>query len=106
MKETIFLIVSQNKVERMVKNLPVLSRGEIPVKVNVSIEPQAFRTPVIEKDVYVEDWREGIDIADVDFKQTSITKDEAELIKKARLEAMTEVLRNNGYEVTKAQQSE
>lgn len=104
MKETIYLIVSGTKVERMVKTEPSLQqlkRGEIPVKLLVSVEPKAFRTPVVEKEVYVEDWREGVDIADVDFKRTAITKEEADLIRQRRLQLMAETLETQGYVVRK-----
>lgn len=109
MKEVIYLIVSGSKVERMVKNEPSLRNlrnGEIPVKAIVTVDQKAFRMPIIEKEVYVEDWREGIDIADVDFKQTAITPKEAELIRKSRLETMAEIMKQNGYTVTKEETDE
>jgi hypothetical protein len=101
MKEVIYLVISRYKVERMTKNLHALGRGEIPVKVVVEVEETAFRTPVIEKKVYVEDWREGIDIVDIDFKETAITPEEAEVIKQRRLETMRGILEHQGYTVTK-----
>jgi hypothetical protein len=81
MKEVIYLVVSPYKVERMTKNLPSLSRGEIPVKLTVHVEDKAFREPVISKEVHIEDWREGVDIADVEFRGSVITPEEADLIK-------------------------
>jgi hypothetical protein len=101
MKEVIYLVAGSGGVRRMTKNLPSLYKGEIPIKVTVTVEPKAFRTPVIEKEVYVEDWREGIDMADVDFKQTAITPEEAEIIRKNRLKKMSEILKANGYQITK-----
>jgi hypothetical protein len=104
MKETIYLVVNRNKVERMTKNLPSLSRGEIPVRVNIQVEETAFRTPVIEKEVYVEDWREGVDMGDVEFEGTAITKEEVEIIRARRLEKMQEILQSQGYTVTKEEE--
>ena len=85
MKETIYLVVSPYKVERMTKNLPGLSRGEIPVKLTITVDEKAFREPVISKEVHIDDWREGVDIADVEFRGSVITEEEAEIIKQRRL---------------------
>jgi chitinase len=103
MKETIYLIVSPYKVERMTKNLPDLKRGEIPIRVELEVAETAFRTPVIVKEVYVEDWREGIDMADVDFEGRAITAEEAQLIRERRLEKMKEILETQGFTVEKAE---
>src|SRR4051812_46707668 len=106
MTETIYLVVDRNGVKRFTKNLPGLNRGEIPVKVNVSVEESAFRTPVIEKEIVVEDWRQGVDIADVEFKEAVITEEEAVLIRERRLEKMRELLIQQGYTVTKGGDAE
>jgi hypothetical protein len=106
MKEVIYLVVSRNKVERMTKNLPAIGRGEVPVKVTVTIEDKAFRTPVIEKEVYIDDWREGVDMADVEFRESVITKEEAEIIRQKRLAKMQEILEAQGYQITKPEESE
>ena len=106
MKEVIYLVVSRNKVERMTKNLPSIYKGEIPVKVTVTIEDTAFRTPVIEKEVYIDDWREGVDMADVEFKESVITKEEAEIIRQKRLAKMQEILEAQGYQITKPEETE
>lgn len=106
MREVIYLVVNRNKVERMTKNLPSLGRGEIPVKVSVTIEDTAFRTPVIEKEVYVEDWREGIDMADVDFNGLAITEEEVKVIRERRLAKMKEILESQGYSVEKEEDEE
>lgn len=103
MKETIFLVVSRRTVERMTKNMPALNRGEIPIKVEVTVEESAFREPVLVKEVYVEDWREGIDIADIDFKQTFLTEEEAEIIRARRLDEMKKILESKGYSVSEPQ---
>src|SRR4051794_39286514 len=101
MNTTIYLIVDGRGVQRMTKSLPSLYKGEIPIKLNLTVEPTAFREPVIEKTVVVEDWREGIDIADVNFKETTITETEAQLIQEQRLQRMAEVLAAQGYVITK-----
>jgi hypothetical protein len=106
MKEIIYLVVSPYKVERMTKNLPSLHRGEIPVKLTVNVDAKAFREPVISKEVYIEDWREGIDIADVEFKSNIITEEEAEQIRQRRLEKMRDILQEQGYMVTEPEVSE
>jgi hypothetical protein len=99
MKEVIYLTVSRDRVENMTKRLPSVRRGEIPVKLTVSVDEKAFREPVIEKYVTIEDWTNGIDIADVEFTQSIITSEEAEMIRQARLAKMKEILEGQGYEV-------
>lgn len=105
MKEVIYLVVSQRKIERMTKTMPNLYRGETVVKLGVTVDPKAFQPPVLDQEVVVNDWRDGIDLEDVEFKQNIITKDEAELIKQRRLERMQEILQNQGYEVTKPEEA-
>jgi hypothetical protein len=87
----------------MTKNLPATSRGEIPVKLHVTIEEGAFREPVIAKEVVINDWREGIDMADVEFEWLSITEEEAEVIRGRRLEKMKSILESNGYSIQKVE---
>jgi hypothetical protein len=100
-REIIYLVADRRGVSRMTKNMPSLNRGEIPIKLVLEIEDTAYREPVIEKHVHVEDWRQGVDIADVQFKETIITEEEAELIRQRRLEKMQEVLEEQGYVVTR-----
>lgn len=106
MKETIYLVVSPYKVERMTKNLPGLSRGEIPVKLTITVDEKAFREPVISKEVHIDDWRDGVDIADVEFRGSVITEEEAELIKQRRLEKMRGILEAQGFTVTEPEAAE
>jgi hypothetical protein len=101
MRETIYLAVSRRRVERLSKRFPDLKRGEIPVKLTVTVDEGAFREPVIEREVTICDWRDGIDISDVDFTESFITEQEAELIRAQRLEAMSKVLQSKGYTVRK-----
>ncbi len=106
MNEIIYLVVDRYNVKRMTKNLPSLNRGEIPIKLELVVEETAFRNPVIEKRVVVEDWRQGVDIADVDFKETTITEEEAELIRERRLEKMRGILEAQGYKITQPEPQE
>ena len=101
MKETIYLVVSKNKVERMTKTLPNLYRGEIPVKLSVEVDETAFREPVLERKVTINDWQEGIEIADIEFRESIITEEEAEKIRQMRLDKMQQILTNHGYSVEK-----
>lgn len=101
MEEIIYLTADRSGIKRFTKNLPSLNRGEIPIKLIITIEDTAFRNPVIEKRVHVEDWRQGVDIADVDFKETLITEEEAALIREQRLDKMRQVLQQQGYTVVK-----
>lgn len=106
MKEIIFLRVSKKGVHGFTKNLPSLSRGEIPVKLTLTVEDSAFREPVVAKEVTITDWREGIDIADVEFKEAIITEEEASLIKQRRLAKMRDILKQHGYNVEEPTQQE
>ena len=56
MKEVIYLTASRNGVGSTVrKNLPTnLSRGEVPIKVVVTIADDAFAPPVIEQAISIE----------------------------------------------------
>lgn len=100
MREVIYLRVSKNKVEGMTKNLPYLNRGEIPVKLVINVTDKAFNPPTLDQEVIVDDWRHGIDLEDVEFKQNIITKEEAETIRQQRLDKMQKVLKQQGYTIT------
>lgn len=106
MKEVIYLRVTRHRVEGMTKRLPELSRGEIPVKLVIEVDDTAFREPVIEQRIRVSDWRQGIDIADVEIREGIITEDEAALIRERRLAAMQQVLIDHGYEVVPPEDDE
>ena len=106
MKDVLFLVCNREKVEYMRKTLPDIKRGEILVKLSMEVAPKAFGSPTIEKQIYVEDWKEGIDIEDVEFRKNTITKEEAELIKTKRIEKMKQILENQGYVVEKPEKKE
>jgi hypothetical protein len=99
-KEVIYLRVSKRGISGMTKGLPQLARGEIPVKLVLEVDDAAFGPPVLEQHVRIVDWRQGIDIADVDFREAIITEAEAEVIRARRIEAMRKVLEGQGYTVT------
>lgn len=100
MQETIYLAVSRWRVERMNKSMPDLKRGEIPVKLLVTVDEGAFREPVIEMSVHVTDWRDGLAFADPELRDGIITEAEAETIRQQRLTAMRKTLEGRGYTVT------
>lgn len=99
MREVIYLAVGRRGARAMTKNLPQLQRGEIPVKIVLEIEQSAFREPVLERHVIIADWREGIDLGDLDLKEGTITEEEAAMIRTQRLDRMAEALRGHGYGV-------
>lgn len=105
MRETIFLRVSRNKVEGMTKSLPHINRGEIPVKLTIEVSDEAFKEPTIAKEVIIEDPLAGTDIAaDVEFRGSVITEEEAKKIKAMRIDRMAEILRSEGYEIIKEEE--
>jgi hypothetical protein len=99
-KDTIYLRVTRNAVTGMTKSPPKLNRGEIFVKVVVDVEPSAFREPVIERRIHVADWREGVDLGDIDLKVATITEEEAQIIRQRRLALMRKILEEHGHVVT------
>lgn len=105
MIETIYLYADKWGVNRMTKNLNQVKRGEIPIKLQLEISEEAFREPIIEKYVKIEDWRQGVDIADVDFNETFITEEEAAKVREMRLEKMSQILAEQGYLVSKKEES-
>jgi hypothetical protein len=105
-RETIYLVINRRGVERMTKRLPELKRGEIPVKLTVSVADTAFREPVIERDVEIVDWRDGLEISDVELRESFITEEEAAVIRQRRLAKMRELLEQNGFTVTPSEQEE
>lgn len=100
MRETIWLVVSPSRVERMTKKPPSVNRGEIAVKVNLEVPLKSFRPPVIERTLLIEDWRDGTELEDVHLRNDVITEEEAKLIVERRLARMAEILRERGYSVS------
>lgn len=104
MKDTIYLICSKNKVERMVKtsrSATDLRKGEIPIKLKVEVPSENWKPPFIEKEIRVNRWDENIDVEDVDFHGQFVTEEEAERIREMRINKMKEILQEQGYTVTK-----
>ncbi|WP_020402227.1 hypothetical protein [Gracilimonas tropica] len=104
MKDTFYLIVSNSKVERMVKTHRAakdLNRGEIPVKVNLEIPDTNWKPPYLEKDIVVNRWDEGIDVEDVNFDGQYVTEEEADMIRQHRIQKMKEILEQQGFTVAK-----
>lgn len=99
MREIIYLVADRQGVLKMTKNLPRLDRGQIPIKVDVQVDPAAYGPPVIEMKLHVRDWREGLSMPDPEMREMVITEAEAEQIRKQRLAKMTEMLIARGYTV-------
>jgi hypothetical protein len=101
-RDTIYLVFDRHSVIRMTKRSPALGRGEVYTKVAFEAQDRVFREPVLETSILIEDWREGLDIGDVELKEGTITSTEAEMIRKARVEAMVNELEGRGYTVVPA----
>lgn len=100
MKDTIWLRCDRIRVLTMTKTQPALRRGEIPVKLIIEVEEGAYREPVIEKQITIVDWREGIDFADVELHEATITEAEAEMIRQSRIRELVSALERRGYKVS------
>jgi hypothetical protein len=101
MKETVFLTVTRNKVEKLTKQLPYLKKGEYVIAVDVDIKEDAFNEPTIRKSIVVENWHQGIDVSDIEFSEPYITEEEAEIIRSRREQQLIESLQAKGYEIKK-----
>lgn len=101
MKDTIYLIVDQRGVQGMRKSFIGTKRGEVCVKLNVEVDKKAFSPPVLEQRVYVADWRDNVDIEDVQFNKGIITEDEAKMIREKRIEKMATILETQGFTITR-----
>ena len=104
MEDVIYLIVSPDKVERMVKtesSAMNLKRNEIPVKLTVHIDSKNWEKPFIEKEIHIERFDNGIGLEDVKFEKNFITEEEAEMIRQSRLEKMKGILEGEGFTVSK-----
>lgn len=101
MVETIYLRVDRNGVKGMTKTLPRLNKNEYPVKINIEVKPEAFREPLMEKDIVISDWRQGLAFPDVDLKNMTITQQEADRIVADREAELVKDLQAKGYQITK-----
>lgn len=99
MKDTIYLTVDRRGVQSMRKSYQGAARGQAVVKVNVTVDENAFKPPMLEQSIVVSDWSDNIDMEDVKFERGIITQEEAEMVKKRRLEKMKEILESQGYTV-------
>lgn len=100
-KDTIYLVITNSGVDRMTKRMPATSRGEHLIKLAVTVDPKAFRDPVLTQEIVIEDWREGLEFSDVAFEQPFISPAEADVIRERRRQQLIEALRSQGYEVTR-----
>lgn len=103
MKDVIYLVVNRNKVERMKmnKNLPSLYKGEYVMRVEATVDDDAFNEPMLTKQVHIENWRQGIDVSDVEFSEPYITEEEATIIRDRRELQLIESLKAKGYNISK-----
>jgi hypothetical protein len=99
-RDTVFLVITPRKVDRMAKTVPAVRADEIVVKLVVEVPPGRFRTPTVERHVVIEDWTDGTELGDLELRQDFITEAEAKLIVERRLSRMAEVLREHGYTVS------
>jgi hypothetical protein len=99
MKDTIYLCISARGVQKMTKSMPDTRAGEIAVRLEVEVDASALRPPVLTRKVHIADWRDGIELSDVEFREGIITDDEATLIRQRRLDRMEQILAEHGYKV-------
>lgn len=104
MKDVIYLTVTRHKVEKMTKNVPYLRKGEYVVRVDVEVKEDAFHEPTVVKQVVIENWRQGVDVSDVEFSEPYITEKEAEQIRAQREADLIESLKAKGYTITKEEE--
>jgi len=104
MKDVIYLTVTRNKVEKMTKNIPYLRKGEYVMRVEVTVDDDAYTEPMVTKEVHVDNWRQGIDVSDVEFSEPYITEEEAETIRANREAALIESLKAKGYKIEKVEE--
>lgn len=62
------------------------------MKLTIAVPPEAFNPPTRAQEITVNDWRQGIELSDVEFRQSTILPEEAELIRQRRLEKMRGIL--------------
>lgn len=105
MKDTIYLTVARNGVQGMRKSYQGAPRGQAVIKLDVTVDENAFKPPILEQSIVVSDWSDNIDMEDVKFERGIITQEEAELVKQKRLEKMKEILESQGYEITKPEEA-
>jgi hypothetical protein len=105
-KDTIYLLINRNGVQGMRKSFVGTKRGEVCVKFNVEMPGDAFEPPVLVQNVYIDKWTKGIDMEDVEFHQNVITEEEAETVRQNRLAKMAEILKSQGYSVSKEEVQE
>lgn len=103
MIDTIYLKVDRYGVKGMTKSMPRLNKNEYPVKLNITVKADAFREPLMETDITITDWRQGMAFPDVDLKNLTITKQEAAQIVAQREAQLVEDMRARGYQITPPQ---
>jgi hypothetical protein len=105
-RETVYIIADRHKVVKMTKSLVDPSRGQIICKIDVEIADTAFRQPTLERKVVINDWLDGFDLADAEFRGNFITEEEADTVRNTRLQKMKAMLEGHGYRVTRPEEEE
>jgi hypothetical protein len=100
MRDSIFLVCDQGGIRRMTKSAPSLKPGEIPVKLDVTVDRDAFITPVIEQKIHITDWRPSRTALTAAVKEGTITRADADVIVADLLSGMIDALERAGYTVT------
>jgi hypothetical protein len=100
MRDTVFIVVDRAGARKMTKGLPAVKRGEIPIKLNLVVDPSAFAPPVVEQSLHITDWRAGRGAIQFAVKEGTITEAEAASLKADMLLEMRETLERAGYTVT------
>jgi hypothetical protein len=98
MKQTIYLAVTRQGVDRMTKRMPDLQRGEIPIKLMLEVDPAAFVAQDGQENLPVP-W-DDFDVRPLDIRDGIITEQEAAMIVQQRLADMSAVLEARGYTIT------
>ena len=109
MTDTIYLIITPNKVDRMVKterSALDLYKNEIAVKLNIHVDAENWTRPFIEKEISVERYDKGIELQDIHFNDEFVTEEEAQLIRQSRLDKMRAILESEGYTINKPGEDE
>ena len=70
MRDRIYLVLSNNKVERMTKNPPSLEANEIYISLKVNVLDEVFKRPVFWGEINVSDNGNGFDLDIKEMEQT------------------------------------
>jgi hypothetical protein len=98
MRDIVYLVADRAGVHRMTKGVPSLKRGEIPVRLSIEIDSDAFDPPVPEQHIHITDWRPGRAVT-VNLKELTITQDDAAALRRQILLEMRRELEGEGFTI-------